>query len=64
MRGNMMPCAPQSSARRGQRILQIGYANYRTDARQLCDEANILNGFKVESAVFGIDEGPVETGCR
>jgi hypothetical protein len=28
----------------------------------LCDAANVVYGFKIEVAMLGIDEGPVETG--
>ena len=47
---------------RHQAILQIDHPNNRAKPGKLCDAADVLNGFEIEAAMFGIDERPVKAG--
>ena len=55
----MMPPAPQSSAGRPEDIAGPPPA-LPAEAYKIGDAADVLYGFKIEAAVFGIDEGPLK----
>ncbi len=43
-------------------ILQVGDADDSAQADERADTADVLHGLEIEVAVFGVDEGPIETG--